>query len=160
MLTVDSIWQLPLRPAVYVLHGFGVSVDEAPVFVGVAENLRRRAAEQLVIDHGQLSSSSSLPLRAGWISELRWWEHPSFEDRHALRAAELVASEHLDPLLRSRVDISALARRIYEEDESRARLLSIFQAPPTGSLPLPSLAALMQRIEDIDSRLQRLAADS
>jgi hypothetical protein len=156
MLTLDSIWQLPLQPAVYVLHGVGASLDDPPVFVGMAENLRRRATEQLVIEQGRLAPSSSLAMRAGWLSQLRWWEHPSFEDRHVLRAAELVASEHLDPLLRSRVDITGPARRIYEEDESHARLLTIFQAPPTGTLHLPTLSELTKRINNIDHHLQLL----
>jgi hypothetical protein len=121
---------------VYVLYG----VDDAElvtVFVGIADDLRTRVVEQLVVrDTIGAHTDHRLPIDATYLDQLWWWEHPDFSDRDLLRAAELVASNRLQPMLQSRMPISARASDLFSDTDVRNTLDSIIAGGPTGRIPL------------------------
>jgi len=155
METVFSIWELPTRPAIYAFYGSGPV--PVPIFIGVAEALRPRVVEQLVTSGGGTArNDSALAFRPDWIDQLRWWEHADFDDRHALRAAEFVASDLLDPLLRSRIQITEQSRRLYEDERFREAMRALFTDPPAGSLRFPTVSLVLERLATLEGRLSAL----
>ena len=115
------------------------------VFVGIAESLLERVVEQLAIREApSVLSSSKLALEPAFLSELHWWEHSEFTDSDALRAAEFVASDLFDPVLRSRRPIGTKAAQLVENHAFRTRMHAALTAPPTGTVPLPAASERAQ----------------
>ncbi len=124
------------------------------IFVGFAESLLERTLEQLVVPNLRYRSpSATLFMQPGFVRELRWWEHPRFEAADALRAAEFVASELLHPLLSSRRPSSADARTLHTDKRFREEMRNLFLGEPSGSLILPTLDNVLERLSRIEERL-------
>jgi hypothetical protein len=149
-----SVWQLPDVRAVYGLYG--ASADEPRlVFVGFAESLLERVVEQLVVPNLRpLPPSAILFMQPGYVREIRWWQHPRFEDPDALRAAEFVASEFLLPLLSSRRPSSAAARTLSTDEGFREQMCALVLGEPSGRLFLPTLEDILDRLGRIEERLR------
>jgi len=150
---LNSVWQLPAVRAVYALYG--AAGDQARlIFVGFAESLLERTLEQLVVPNLRYRSpSTTLFLQPGYVRELRWWEHPRLAAADALRAGEFVASELLHPLLSSRQPSSATARTLSTDERFREEMRALFLGEPSGSLILPTLDDLLERLRRIEGRL-------
>jgi len=54
-------------------------------------------------------------LNPDYVTEVWWWVHPDFAQRHVLEAAELVAFDVLDPALRSLGAPQEKARELYAD---------------------------------------------
>ena len=65
------------------------------------------------------TGTSAVVLNPDYITEVRWWEHPDFGDPSTREAAELVAFEVLDPVLKSRDTIHDQARQLYDDKDFR-----------------------------------------
>ena len=87
------------------------------------------------------TNTSAVVLNVDYITEVMWWEHPDFEKRYILEAAELVAFDVLDPALRSRGGIQEKSKRHYEDAVFRDEMIALFSGEPTGFLKIPSLQA-------------------
>jgi hypothetical protein len=150
---LTSVWQLPDVRAVYALHG--ASADELrPVFFGFAESLLERVVEQLVVPNLRPRPPFAiLFMQPGYVREIRWWEHPRFEDLDALRAAEFVASELLMPLLSSRRPSTAAARTLSTDEGFRQLMSGLVLGEPSGRLFLPTLEDILDRLGRIEQRL-------
>jgi len=151
-----SIWQLPLIPAVYALYAERSRVRQT-AFVGIADNLRQRVIEQLVIRGTPFGrEGDAISLDPAFLTDLYWWEHPDFADQHVLRAAEFVAADVLQPALRSRRPISARAAELHEDEHFRGRMAALFRAEAAGHLVLPSLDRVLERLAELERRLENL----
>ena len=148
-----SVWQLPDIRAVYALYG--AAADEFRlVFVGFAESLLERIVEQLVVPNLRpRAPSATLFMHPGYLREIRWWEHPRFEDLNALRAAEFVASDLLLPLISSRRPSSAGARTLSTDKGFREEMSALVLGEPSGRLFLPTLEDVLNRLARIEERL-------
>jgi hypothetical protein len=92
-----------------------------------------------------------------YVTQVRWWESKDdFTKRPALEAAELIALEVLDPVLRSRGAIKGEAKRLYEDKEFKQRIQKLFQSEATGCLIVPSLADLIWQMAEIEKRVSGL----
>ena len=99
---IASISELPNSPAVYAMYG-GHDRMRFVAYVGVADKLKRRIIQHLVNrDSSVATGTSAVGLNPDYVTEVRWWEHPRFNDWNVLVAAELMAFEVFDPALRSR----------------------------------------------------------
>lgn len=124
------------------------------MFVGVAESLIERLAEQLVIPNLRLRSPSAiLFMHPGYVGDIRWWEHSRFAAGEALRAAEFVASDLLRPLFSSRRSSSAPARTLSTDKDFREEMTALFLGEPSGRLVLPTFDQLLERLARIEERL-------
>jgi hypothetical protein len=150
---LTSVWQLPDVRAVYALYG--ASGEELRlVFLGFAESLLERVVEQLVVPSLRPQAPSAiLFMQPGYVREIRWWEHPRFEELDALRAAEFVASELLLPLLSSRRPSSAGARTLSTDEGFRQQMSALIRGQPSGCLLLPTLEDILHRLGRIEERL-------
>src|SRR3954447_23265179 len=85
-----------------------------PAYVGEAGSLSGRIDQHFVRrDSSVATGVAAATLNPDAVREVRWWEHPSFEDKAQRQAAELVAFRVLDPALRSRggIGTESKARR-------------------------------------------------
>lgn len=155
--SVPSIWQLPTVAAVYALYAERAGLRQA-VFVGVADNLRERVVEQLVVRESPLGTGSeAVTLEPAFLTDLYWWEHADFADQHVLRAAEFMASDLFQPALRSRRPISARAAELYEDQRSQAKMAALLRAEATGHAVLPGLERILERLAELERRFESLA---
>ena len=151
-----SIWQLPRMPAVYVLYGGGLGERDV-AYVGEADVLVRRVVEQLVVrDPLLLAESPVVALLPFYVAEIRWWTHPSFVEAAALQAAELVATDLLDPPLRGRSRASARAFALYEDADFRTRMTALLSSEPAGALRLPTHAHALEWLAHLELRMKAL----
>ncbi len=131
-LIARSISELPNVPAVYTMYG-GQRRSLHVAYVGVAGKLKRRVTEHLV-KHGSsvTTGASAVVLNPDYVTEIQWWEHPDFSERHVLEASELVAFEVFDPALRSRGKVSERAKRHYAKKRFHKKMVKLFSNEPTG----------------------------
>jgi hypothetical protein len=151
-----TISQLPNEPAVYALYGGrGRSVHAA--YVGVTDKLRQRITQHLVRrDSSVVTGVSVVSLDPDLVSEVRWWLHPSFNDPAHVMAAELIAFDILEPILRSRGAVDGRAGVLAADEAFAAPMQALFGGEPTGRLVIPTLADAMERIAALERRLTAL----
>lgn len=157
-----KISDLPQMPAVYALYG-GDGQNRHVAYVGIADKLRRRVEQHLIRrDSSVTVGTSAAGLNPQYVSRVDWWEHEAFSERDMLEAAEMVASDVLEPVLRSRGRISKRARERYADPATWSRLESVFRGSPSGRLELLSLSEAVERIVALEERvtaLERLIDD-
>jgi hypothetical protein len=156
--TLYSIDDLPNKPAVYVLYG-GKNRGLHPAYVGITDALKNRIIQHLVgRDSSIATGTSAVGLNPDHVTEVKWWESEEFTRRSALEAAELVAFEVLNPVLRSRGAIKGEAKKLYEDKEFTSKIKKLFQSQPTGRLILPSLSDLALEVSKLKKRISDIEA--
>jgi len=158
MKTISSISDLPNVPSVYAMYG-GKGRGQYVAYVGIADKLKRRIIQHLINrDSSVATGTSAVGLNPDYVTEVRWWEYQGFKDRHFLVAAELVAFEVLDPALRSRGGIQQRSKDFYNNKSFRNSMLSLFSSEPTGCLTLPTLHDALEKIAELEQRLEEVKA--
>jgi uncharacterized small protein (DUF1192 family) len=77
-------------------------------------------------------------------------------DRDDLLAAELIAFDLLEPVMRSRGGITESAKRRAADDEFREEMTALFLGSPAGRLELLTFAGLTKRLAALERRVERL----
>jgi hypothetical protein len=150
MFTLYSIAELPRIPAVYAMYG-GTGKSLHAAYVGQGGNLKDRIEQHLIRrDSSVTTNTSPVSLNPDLIIEVRWWAHASFSDKERRRAAELVAFDVIQPVLRSRGTHSAASRELYADKNFYTEMEAFFRAKEQGRLIVPNLAA---RVAEIEKRL-------
>jgi len=151
-----SLKDVPRYPAIYALQGR--SVGNRPVgYVGQATNLRTRLRQHLVLRDSSITTGAKLvSLNPDLVRGVEWWTHDLFSDSTTLTAAELVAFDVLDPTLRSEGTASKDALNLSSTPQFKKKFRQVFSGPPSGTLPIESLAELSVRVEDLEARLTNL----
>lgn len=152
--------KVPNVPAVYAMYA-GTSARGYIAYVGIADKLKQRLTQHLIRrDSSIVTGVSAVSLNPTLITEVRWWEHPEFADRFALEAAELVAFEVLDPVLRSRGGITERATEIARDAAFHERVTAVFNSASTGILVIQSIQTLIERITQLEERVKSLESAS
>jgi hypothetical protein len=150
--------QLPTLPAVYALYAGSSSLHVA--YVGIAENLRARVNQHLVMRNS--SATAGLPavrLDPDAIREVRWWTAPEFvADAAALQAAEAIAHGELAPAMRSRGGTTGAAKTRMGDDAFAHRMRALFTGEPSGRVVVPTLQDALDRIDLLERRMAELEA--
>ena len=69
-------------------------------YIGIASVLRRRVRQHLIKRSSSVSTgASAVSLMPELVTEVWWWEHPGFSVDAALRAAEQIAADLMNPTL-------------------------------------------------------------
>jgi hypothetical protein len=144
-------------PAIYCLYGGRGHAH--PAYVGIADKLRVRIEQHLVRrDSSVTTGVATVALNPDLVTEIKWWRHDSFGDRVALQAAELIAFEILDPVLRSRGLITRSAEDMARTELFRSQMQAVFHGAPDGHLLLPSLSSVIDTLDALEVRVRRLEA--
>ena len=154
--TYSSLSDLPNTPGVYAMYG-GRGPGLYCAYVGVAGKLKGRVLQHLVRrDSSVTTETSAVVLKPEYITKIRLWEHQDFAERHILEAAELVAFDILNPILRSRGAIQEKARHLYSDETFRSSMEALFQGEPSGQVSLMTLQDAFERISELEERLKEL----
>ena len=152
----SSISDLPNSPAVYAMYA-GKGQGFYCAYVGVGGKLKQRILQHLVSrDSSVTTGASAVVLKPEYLTEIRWWEHPDFAERHVLEAGELVAFDILNPTLRSRGGIQEKSRQLYGDPAFQATMRDLFQGDPIGRIALMTLSEAFERISELEGRVKRL----
>ena len=152
----SSLSELPNTPAVYAMYG-GKGPGLYCAYVGVAGKLKGRVLQHLVRrDSSVTTETSAVVLKPEYITQIRWWEHQDFAERHILEAAELVAFDILNPILRSRGAIQEKSRQLYSDETFRSSMEALFQGEPSGQIALMTLQDAFERIAELEQRVMKL----
>ncbi len=153
-----AVPQLPQIPAWYALCG-GRSPRSYVVYIGIADRLRSRISQHLVQrDSSIVTGVSPARLNPDYVAEVKWWEHPRFTERTFLAAAELVAFEMLDPVLRSRGSVEKEASQLAKDEYFRRDIRTLVENGPAGLLSIHTLQDALDKIAELEQRLAELEA--
>jgi hypothetical protein len=126
-------------------------------YVGIGKSLKARAIQHLVRrDSSVTTGTSAVQLNPDYVTELAWWEHPDFDQRHVLEAAEMVAFDVLDPALRSRGAPQHRARELFAEQSFHEEMRVLFSGDPAGRLVIETLGDALERIAALEERVAEL----
>lgn len=152
----SQIYNLPNAPAVYAFYSGGRGLQHV-TYVGTAGKLKQRIVQHLIRrDSSVATGTSAASLNHGYVTNLSWWEHPDFEKTEKLKAAELVAFEILNPVLRSRGAVNKSALQWVSDKAYYEEIKDLFESSPTGKIKFPSLTDVIGRINELEERIQKL----
>lgn len=155
--TTATISELPPAPAVYALLGSS-GASKYVAYVGIAGNLRSRITQHLVLrDSSVTTGTSAASLNPDHITGVRWWHHKTFKKTPNLQAGEVVAVQVLDPTLRSRARTSKAAKEVLSTGEFKKEMVALFSGEPSGSLEVHNLQTVVERLERLEAKLDRLS---
>lgn len=124
------------------------------------EELKRGATVKGILPDGFISSvttgTSAVSLNPLYISALSWWEHPRFDKTVGLKAAELIAFEVLNPVLRSRAGLDVAGQELINDQQFAGAMRELLSAEPTGRVTFPTLSEAFRRIETLEKKLERI----
>ena len=156
MKIVQSISDLPAKPAVYALYG-GTRKKPYVAYVGVTGNLKNRINQHLIRrDSNITSGTSAVTLNPNFVTEVRWWRANKFHKKVVREAAEVVALQVLEPTLRSRGLTTGLALELSTDPEFQNQMEVLFSGPPEGTLILPNLTDALDRIMQLENKVETL----
>ncbi len=156
MSNVALLRTLPKVPAVYCLFG-ARAAHRYVAYVGIADSLRKRVLQHLVLrDSSVTTGAAAVTLNPALVTEIAWWTTESFSDRVTLEAAELIAFQVLEPVLRSRGSITSAAKSMAALPEFAAATSAVFRGPPSGHLSLPDSEQVYERLTDLEQRVGAL----
>jgi hypothetical protein len=116
-------------------------------YVGIGSSLRQRITQRLIRrDSSVTTGVSAVSLNLDLVSDVLWWEAGEFSDPIALEAAERIAFDALEPVLRSRGAVREAARALADDDAFRTRMHRLLTAEPSGRLAVPSLDSMVERV--------------
>jgi hypothetical protein len=152
----NTIGELPDVPALYALYG-GRGDHVFAAYVGITDDLRARIEQHLIRRDSSLATgTSAVSLNPDYVTEVRWWTHPTFLEPTTLEAARLIAFDVIEPALRGGSHPPDEARRLYNEPPFVARMMELIKERPAGHLVIRSLDDAWDRIDDHQRRLADL----
>jgi hypothetical protein len=153
---VTTWGEVPRGPAVYAMYG-GESPRNWVAYVGIAGNLRERLTQHFVNrDSSVVTGTSATGINIEHVRFVDWWQADEFADDDKRHAAEQVAFEVLQPVLRSRGTLRSAAADYLRDEAFVAAVRETLASPPAGRLQLPRLEDLAERVAVLEDRLQRL----
>lgn len=151
----SSISQLPKRPGLYCLQGFSAK-GLYNAYVGMSGNVQNRISQHLEYKNSSVTTGgSAVSIDPHLVGGCRCWCVPDFEDRSFLVAAELVAIQLLDPVLRSRGAKHLEGSRLAATSEFVSRISEIIRNP-TIEISFPDFMDLARKVDLLILRVAAL----
>lgn len=147
-----SLNQIPAEPGVYALYH-----HDRCLFVGCAEDLRRRAEHNLA-GQGPPEASGMPPgaVRMDEVTEICWWLHPAFADEARREAAWELAIQALAPATRPRFSLSPAAQAALADHAFAREMGKLFSGTPSGAFVPQTLDALARAIMNLEEKVGEL----
>lgn len=125
-------------------------------YVGMAGNLHNRLLQHFIRQDSSIVAAAAVRLDLDYVRYVEWWEHEDFNDASKLHAAELVAFDVFEPVLRSRGNPSHAAVDLYDNASFRGDFDKFFRGSPTGRMVHARLPDLARRVHDLEARVRAL----
>ena len=108
-----------------------------------------------------LNSSVTTGLSAAYLNtesvrRARWWLDPRLEQQVWREAAELVAFDFFQPTLRSLGGISEAAKNLHSQPGFAEGVREMLSKDPSGEFFPLNLRNLLTRVEELETRLQKV----
>lgn len=153
---IPKIGDLPNSPAVYVLFA-GKKANIYPVYVGIADKLRQRLSQHLIRRDSSITTGASIiTLNPDYITEIRWWEYPDFSERAVMEAAEEIAFDIFNPVLRSRGKLTSRAQELTNDKQFREKMKNLFSSSQSGRKEFLDFQDVIELIDELNSKLNSL----
>lgn len=153
---VVALGEVPNCPAVYAMHD-GSPGARSVSYVGQAGRLRTRLRQHLVQRDSSVTTGAALvSLNPDLVRTVEWWTYDRLGDREIREAAELVAFDVLDPVLRSRGRPTTRAMELYNDRQFREEWQEMFAGPASGTLTIDTLPGLAVRLRALEARVESL----
>lgn len=153
MISVETISDLPNSPAVYAMYG-GRGRGLYVAYVGIAGSLRSRINQHLVLRDSSIATGvSAVHLNPDRVTQIDWWEHDDFADVGVREAAEIIAFDIFEPVLRSRGATTVRALELCKDQNFCTNMRQLFAEEPSGRLIIPTLQDALQKIDDLEERI-------
>jgi hypothetical protein len=144
---------LPRAPAVYAMYA-GEPPRTWVAYVGMASDLHGRLFQHFVRRDSSVVAAAAVRLDLDYVRHVDWWEHEQFSDGAVRHAAELVAFDVFEPVLRSRGNPTAAALELYDAAGFRTEFEAIFNAAPTGRFLHARLPDLARQVYSLELRVK------
>lgn len=153
MMEISSISDLPSVPAVYAMFG-GRGRSLYVAYVGIASSLRSRINQHLVLRDSSIATGvAAVHLNPDCVTQIQWWEHGKFPDVSAREAAEVIAFEIFEPVLRSRGATTGRASQLCQDETFCSEMRKLFVGEPHGRLIIPTLQDALVKISELEKRI-------
>lgn len=155
----DSVIHLSLSPIVPKDPGIYAMYDKANkvAYVGRSKNLRERIQQHIIKRDSSVSTGvSATVLNPDKISHIEWWVHEDFSNEDYLKAAEHIAFEVLNPVLRSRENVSEKAKTILKDQNFCKKMKDLFNNRPSVFFHPNSLDNLGNLVNNLVNVVEKL----
>jgi hypothetical protein len=153
---IPKISELPNSPAIYALYG-GKGQKKFVAYVGIADKLRQRVSQHLVRrDSSIVTGISVVSLNPDYVTGIKWWEYSDFSKRDYLEAAEVIAFEIFDPVLRSRGKLTDRANQLLKDADFQREIRSLFLGEPQGNMDFPDFQEILEKICKLEDDLKMI----
>ena len=147
---IQTISSLPNLPSIYAKN------PKVPVYIGQTTKLKNRITQHLVRrDSSIVTGASGYSLDPDHVKRISWWEHHLFVEENNLTAAELIAFNQLNPIIRSQGN-KKQSSQILSDENFVQEMVQLFQGEPTGELNIVDLNQALQRISKLEDRIRKL----
>jgi hypothetical protein len=120
-------------------------------------HLKNRLVQHFVRkDSSVATGASAVTLNPDLVTTVVWWTDDSFNDRVRLEAAELVAFEILNPVLRSRARPRTDALDLFRISDFQKQIQTKLDEPPDGEITIPTLQDALNQIKELEARVEAL----
>lgn len=150
------VHDLPTDPALYVLYG-GAGRSLHAAYVGITGSSFRSRMRQHFLhqDSSIVTGTSVASLNPRLVTQVEWWLDERFDDRAVLQAAEVIAFETFDPVLRSRGRTTNAARELLGQPQFQDEIREMMDTP-SGRVEVQTLSDALAMIDDLTSQVQML----
>ena len=153
---IEEFGEAPRSPGLYVLYG-GTGANEHAAYVGITGSLRRRLEQHFFLRNSSVvTGTSAAGLNIDQVRRVAWWRDQLFDEEVSRQAAELIAFDHFDPVLRSRGGVSAVATQLATQDAFAAQVTALLEGGPNGELAMPHLPDLDRRLTELEVTVDEL----
>lgn len=154
---LPRITDLPNTPAVYILFG-GKKGNKFVAYVGIADKLRQRVSQHLIRRDSSITTAASIvSLNPDYITGIQWWTHSDFNERSSLEAAEVIAFETFNPVLRSRGKLTERAKLLLKDQLFLTSIKKLFSGQPSGSMEFLDFQDLVDKVLKMEDDLIELS---
>ena len=156
MSTYTKVADTPNVPAIYALYGRTAKTYYV-AYVGLGSKLKQRLTQHLIRrDSSVTTGVAAACLNPDVVGKVCWWESDYFSDAGALKAAEIIAFDLLNPTLRSRGGVETVTNRYPDDEQFNSEMNKLISGSPSGTLILRNLEDVLERLDHHEELISRL----
>lgn len=152
MVEVLKINELCNVPAIYLMQD-----KKDVVYIGESGELKKRINQHLIRKDSSITTgASAVCLKTEYLKNIKWFESDVFNDETQRKAAEIIAFNYFNPVIRSRGNEDRKARKLSEDTNFRNKIEEIFSNEASGCLKIQNLETTLEKIDELNKKINRL----
>ncbi len=146
---------VPRAPGVYAMYA-GEPPRTWVAYVGMAGDLHGRLFQHFVRKDSSVVAAAAVRLDLDYIRHVDGWYRDEFADGSVRHAAELVAFDVFEPVLRSRGNPSRPAVELHADATFHDRMEGVFRGAPDGRFVHVRLPDVARQVHALAARVTAL----